>query len=303
METNLSKGRIVVGIDGSPTSQQALLWAATEARRRDSGLDVLHGWLPPVELYPSNLYLDPTAFHDKAKAILDKAVESVAAGEGSPLDVRPLLLEGAAAVSLVDAASHAELLVVGSRGRGGFTGLLLGSVSRECAHRARCPVVVVPASWAGDETGRIVVGVDGSEPAYTALHWAIAEAAMRHCRLDVVNAYSLPPPVLRAGPLAEDDQEVFEKSSRALLDEMVAPALGAADLQPASVEMIPACDQPAAGLLAVAHGADLLVVGSRGRGDFRGLLLGSVSQQCVLHAACPVAIFRGEERTKRTAEA
>jgi nucleotide-binding universal stress UspA family protein len=296
----VTHGRIVVGTDGSPSSTQAVLWAATEARRRDTGLEVVHAWTSPIELYPSNLYLDPTAFYDKAKAVLDKAIESVAAVGRAPLDVRRLLVEGAAAVSLVEASAAAALLVVGSRGRGGFAGLLLGSVSRECVHRAKCPVVVVPASWDGEDRGRIVAGVDGSEPSYAALHWAIAEAALRGSRLEVVNAYVYPRAVSVVGSLTSIDADMLEKSSRALLEEMVASALGAADSRPSSVESIATSDTPASGLLAAARGADLLVVGSRGRGEVRGLLLGSVSQQCVHHATCPVVVVRGAGHMDQT---
>jgi nucleotide-binding universal stress UspA family protein len=286
----MTTGRIVVGTDGSPSSSQALVWAAHEAKRRHAALDVVHAWMSPLELYPSNLYIDPSAFYDTAKAVVDNAVESVRAQDGPRLHVRRLLIEGTAASTLVEAAADAELLVVGSRGRGGFKGLLLGSVSRECVHRAKCPVVVVPASSRADEDGRIVVGVDGSEPSYAALRWAIAEAGLRRCRLYVVNAYLYPRPVSVVGSLPDLDEELLEKSSRALLDEMIEQSLAAAELQPGSVEAMAINDTAASGLLSAAHSADLLVVGSRGRGEFRGILLGSVSQQCVHHALCPVAV-------------
>jgi nucleotide-binding universal stress UspA family protein len=293
MEVSAMTRRIVVGTDGSPSSGQAVLWAAREARRRGTGLDVVHAWSPPIELYPGSLYLDPGVFYDEAKTLLDEVVNSVPTPCGLPLDVTGRLFEGPAAAHLVDAAVDAQLLVVGSRGRGGFAGLLLGSVSRECVHKASCPVVVVPPSWNGEEHERIVVGVDGSEPSYAALRWAIDEGAMRGCRLDVVNAYGYPRPVSIVGSLSSVDQDLLEKASRSLLDEMVGPAVGAADPRPRSVATLPSHDTPAAALLATARGADLLVVGSRGRGDIRGLLLGSVSQQCVHHARCPVVVVRG----------
>jgi nucleotide-binding universal stress UspA family protein len=293
MDASVTRRRIVVGTDGSPSSSQAVIWAAREARRRGAGLDVVHAWTPPIELYPGSLYLDPGVFYDEAKAVLDEVVESVPTPCGLPLDVRGRLFEGPAAAHLVDAAADALLLVVGSRGRGGFAGLLLGSVSRECVHTATCPVVVVPPSWKGDEHERIVVGVDGSEPSYAALHWAIDEAAMRGCRLDVVNAYGCPRPVSISGSLPTVDDELLQKASRSLLDEMVGPAIGAADPRPRSVATLPSRDTPTAALLAVARGADVLVLGSRGRGNIRGLLLGSVSLQCVHHAPCPVVVVRG----------
>jgi nucleotide-binding universal stress UspA family protein len=91
------------------------------------------------------------------------------------------------------------------------------------------------------------------------------------------------------------DREVFEKASRALLEEMVGPAVGAAAARPRSVQLVPVHTGPARALLEAAIGADLLVVGSRGRGGMKGLLLGSVSQQCIHHAPCPVVVVRPAE--------
>jgi nucleotide-binding universal stress UspA family protein len=291
-ENSVTKRRIVVGTDGSPSSSQAMMWAAREARRRGASLDVVHAWSPPIEIYPGSWYLDPSVFHEEAEAVLDEAVQSVPSPCGLPLDVQGHLCEGPAATRLVETAAEAQLLVVGSRGRGGFTGLLLGSVSRECVHKAACPVVVVPPAWKGEEQDRIVVGVDGSESSEVALEWAIAEAAMRGSRLDVVNAYGSHRPVSVVGTLNTFDGELLEKDSRSLLDEMVVPLVAAADPRPRSVAEIPSPDTPAVALLAAARGADLLVVGSRGRGEIRGLVLGSVSEQCVHHAPCPVVVVR-----------
>jgi len=293
METDKHNGRIVVGVDGSTPSQHALLWASAEARRRGTRLDALHAWTSPIEIYPSNLYRDPATSYDLANDVLHSAIESVADHDGLALDIHPLLVEGPAAPGLVDAAVDAYLLVVGSRGRGGFTGLLLGSVSRECVHRARCPVAVVRGPWAANEHGRIVVGVDGSEPSSAALRWAIAEAWVRGSRLDVINTYVSPRPDSTWTP---NEEELLAKASRELTDEMVSTALGAAESHPIEIETISTGDTPASGLLAAASGADLLVVGSRGLGGFRGLLLGSVSEQCLHHASCPVVVVRDASR-------
>ena len=290
MANDMITRRVVVGTDGSPSSRKAMSWAAAEARRRRLGLVVVNTWTAPVELYPSNLYVDPSAFSDAAVQTVDEAVAPLAATGAPPIAIHRLVREGAPAVCLLDEAGDDSLLVVGTRGRGGFAGLLLGSVSRECVHRAKCPVVVVPASWSGVETGRIVVGVDGSEPSAVALRWAVAEAAVRECRLQVVNAYSYPRPASVVDALAPCDEELLEKSSHSLLDEMISEALKATDARPSSVESVVTSHTPAAALLDAARGADLLVVGSRGRGEFRGILLGSVSQQCLHHATCPVAV-------------
>lgn len=292
MELGSSTGRIVVGIDGSAPSKRALRWAVLEAICRDVGLDVVHAWTIHYSLYPDGTFVDPVLFEIPAQKVLDDAMRTLAA-EGPVLsDVRPLLMEKDAGIALVQAAAGAELLVVASRGYGGFVGLLLGSVSQHCVDHAPVPVVVIPPTWVPKQGGRVVVGVDGSEGSYDALHWAIAEAARRNARLDVVNGfdfYAITSPFV---PVLRVDREQAEKSSHALIEEMVSGAVGRAPVKPRYIELIPAACGAARALLETAKGADLLVVGSRGRGSVRGLVLGSVSQQCVHHAACPVVVVR-----------
>ena len=137
--------RIVVGVDGSEGSQRALRWAIDEARRRDASLEIVHAWHVPYGA--STAYLgvapfDPQPMEDAEQRLLDEVVDRE---DTRGLDVTRLLVCEGAARALVDAAKGADLLVVGSRGRGGFAGLLLGSVSQTVTHHAPCPVVVVPA--------------------------------------------------------------------------------------------------------------------------------------------------------------
>jgi nucleotide-binding universal stress UspA family protein len=293
MEHETRARRIVVGTDGSPASEPALRWAAREAADRGDSLDVVHAWrVPSADYAYGGLYTDLVPFEREGQDVLDRAVASLAELGSALPELRPLLVEETAAAALLRAAWGAELLVVGSRGRGGFVGLLLGSVSQYCVSRAPCSVAVVPSTWKADSARRIVVGVDGSEPSYGALHWAVAEAARRSARLDVVNAYDfdrVAPPI---GAMLVVDQVDLEKASRALVEEMVAGALGWGDPRPTAVETISSPLGAARALIETAKGADLLVVGSRGRGSVHGLLLGSVSQQCVHHATCPVVVTR-----------
>jgi nucleotide-binding universal stress UspA family protein len=141
-------GRIVVGVDGSEGSRLALAWALDEAKLRRAALVAVHAWMQP---YPSQagiagtfvVPVDPStveAARNAAEGLLDSLV-SGATTDG--VEVERLLVEGPAAEALVETAKGAELLVVGSRGHGGFTGLLLGSVSQQCAHHAPCPVVII----------------------------------------------------------------------------------------------------------------------------------------------------------------
>jgi nucleotide-binding universal stress UspA family protein len=290
MEDNATP-RIVVGFDGSPPSHRALRWAAAEATQRGVRLDVVHAWTAPYPLSTNEVFRDPSTFEQSARNFLDRAVSSIASDDPA-CDVHPVLVNDNAASALLQVAEGAELLVVGSRGHGGFTGLLLGSVSQHCVHHARCPVVVIPPAWSAVGHSRIVVGVDDSEPSYAALHWAIAAAGRRGARLEIINAFDYPQPVTPIGPLATFDFDGQEMASRQALRRMVEPALGSAVVRPATVDLLVVADRAARALIEAAHGADLLVVGSRGRGGFHGLLLGSTSQQCVHHAPCPVVVVR-----------
>ena len=136
--------RIVVGVDGSEPSRRALEWAIDEARVRKATVEAVHVWHSLVVApYPYvGPKLDPYDLELAAKELLDSIVDSVdEAGLPGPVD--RVLVEGPAAESLIEAAKGAQLVVVGSRGRGGFSGLLLGSVSQQVVHHAPCPVVVV----------------------------------------------------------------------------------------------------------------------------------------------------------------
>jgi nucleotide-binding universal stress UspA family protein len=287
MERNMDNA-IVVGVDGSEPSKRALQWAAEEAVRRGARLDVVHAWTVPFSLIP-NGFADPKSYEAVAAAALDEAVASLGDTKLAALDIERVLVDGPAADCLLQASAGGELLVVGSRGHGGFVGLLMGSVSQRVVAHATCPVVVVPPTWKADWNRRIVVGIDGSGASYRALQWTVAEAARRHLRIDVVNAYD-DGIVMPFGPVPVVHRADLEKSSQMLLETTVARALDGADARDVPVELIPAPHRPARALLDVADGADLLVVGSRGHGTFAGSLLGSVSQQCVHHAPCPVVV-------------
>jgi nucleotide-binding universal stress UspA family protein len=283
---------VLVGVDGSASAQRALRWAAEAAVLRAIGLDVVHAWSTPYPLYPQEIFADPAPFEEAAQGLLDDAVETLARAEAVPAPIRPVLVEDAPASALIRLSAKAELLVVGTRGRGGFASLRLGSVSHKCVHHAHCPIAIVPPTWIGNDHGRVVVGVDGSVPSRSALIWAIQEAARRHACLAVLHAIDQGQLVTPFGPVVTVPREELEKSSQMLLEEMLHRSAHDAGVQPDDVELVPATTGAARALIEAAHDADLLVVGSRGRGGFRGLLLGSVSQQCVNQAPCPVVVVR-----------
>ena len=138
---------IVVGIDGSAGSVRALEFALAEARLRGAKVKAVEVWHVPASVYSGGglapVVTDPDEFEGSAKERLDEVLGSVAA-DTEGIEVERIVREGQPAEVLVEAAEDAELLVVGSRGLGGFRGLLLGSVGQQCAHHARCPVVIVP---------------------------------------------------------------------------------------------------------------------------------------------------------------
>jgi nucleotide-binding universal stress UspA family protein len=301
MERNHNDGRIVVGVDGSTPSQRALQWVAEEAVRHGSSLEMVHAWKAPYSFDDQVKHFDVAPFKAEAQAVLDDAMANLAGlGRVVPACRSLVVHEDDAALALLGAAEDAELLVVGSRGRGGFAGLLLGSVSRRCLEHAPCPVAVVPPGWEPDGDRRVVVGIDGSEPSYGALHWAVNEAVSRNARLDVVNASHYLPVAPPFGLVVAADRDELDKASRRLLEEMVGGALRRGEARPPDVELIASPSSAARALLETADGADLLVVGSRGRGAIQGMLLGSVSEHCVHHASCPVVVVHPRQQATTT---
>ena len=139
-----SRGWIVVGIDGSEPSEVALRWAATEARRRGVGLQVVLCWsYPTLPWGPYQPPLSGQEFEAEARNVADAEVNKVLGADRDSLDIEVSVVEGPASLRLLDWDRAADMIVVGSRGRGGFAGLLLGSVSQHLAEHARCPVVIM----------------------------------------------------------------------------------------------------------------------------------------------------------------
>ena len=135
--------RIVVGVDGSESAREALRWAVDEARRRNASVEAVYAWHQPFAIgYAEMGELAIEEFAKEAQQILDTAVDAVDTTGIAPVERK--LVPGSPASALVTAAKGADLLVVGSRGRGGFTGLLLGSVSQQVAHHTPCPLVIIP---------------------------------------------------------------------------------------------------------------------------------------------------------------
>jgi nucleotide-binding universal stress UspA family protein len=281
--------RIVVGVDGSPSSEQALRWAADQSRLTGQALHAVIAWHAPVP-YDSPVTSEFDWSRDAA-GVLSKTVENFL-GEHAALSVVQDVQPGHPAQVLIDASRDAGLLVVGSRGHGGFGGLLLGSVSQHVVAHAACPVVVAHDHRSG--TGPIVVGVDGSPESAGALRWAAQQARLTRRELRAVNAWHVP---VSYGVTVGVERDWAADSHHALAT-AVTRDLGEQDAADVVREIVE--DYPAAALLRAAEGADLLVVGCRGRGAFPGMLLGSVSRHVAAHASCPVLVYHGSSASPAT---
>ena len=269
---------VLTGYDGSPGSEEALTWAAREARARGAVLTVCQAWAlgypaPPTEVAAFELA------RRSGELTLAQGVRHAQAVMGS-LEVRPLLAAGPAAAMLCECSGDAEMVVVGSRGHGGLAGLLLGSVSWQVAAHARGPVVVLRGHWrpaAGYVPGPVVVGVDGSAASATAAEFAADEAALRGAALLAVCALADSAGSLGGvGRLREDFDQAIARSEKGHPGVAVRRQIVDGSARDA--------------LLAAARSAQMLVVGGRGRGGVRGMLLGSVSQAVLHHAPCPVSV-------------
>jgi nucleotide-binding universal stress UspA family protein len=288
---------IIVGYDGSTHADGALTWAAREAARVHAPLRVVH-----VEHTLVDGYVIADRPLDLAARVGDRVLErAVQRAHGVEPDIEvttQLALQESAPAVLVQASGDARLLVVGSRGRGGFAGLLLGSVSIAVAAHAHCPVVVVRRhrSWAGSPPVRpVVVGVDSSATSARAVGFAFDQASRLGAPLVAVHGWELPTMIGQVPPWRPAEIEELRVAEKVLVSESLA---GHAERYPdVDVRPLVLPGAPAHVLLAAAEDAQLLVLGSRGMGGFRGLLLGSVSQAVLHHATCPVAVVHPDLAT------
>ncbi|MGW1059811.1 universal stress protein [Micromonospora rubida] len=285
---------ILVGYDGSADATVALNWALDEAERTGRPVRLAYvfewvtvaGWIGPG--VAPGIWPDETARRQVEELVGTAASDAAAARPG--LTVHGEVFDGPPALVLEERSAEAGLLVLGSRGHGGFGGLLVGSTAVSVTAHAHCPVVVVRDAAAAGRAGRVVVGVDGSPTSLLALGFAVERAAQRDVPLHVVRAWE---PAAGGGP-APDGAVATE---RAALEE---PLAGWRETFPeVEVTVDVVTGRPARALVEASRDAQLVVVGTRGRGGLRGMLLGSVGQQLIQHAHCPVAVVR-ERRQSRS---
>ncbi|WP_433663202.1 universal stress protein [Nocardia sp. CA-128927] len=289
MSTNSINPPVVVGIDGSDAADEALRWAAVDAVHHDAPLHIVYAIGPPADFGPGVDFrrVDHDEYLERCAATLAAAREfaTAAAAPVDDLDIDTFLIEAPPIPALRDRSKDARLLVVGTRGMGAFRRGLLGSVSTAMARHAQCPVAVVPEPEHYSPRrvrGPVVVGVDGSVCSARAIDIAFDEAFRRGVPVRAVLTWS---EFNRYIPRTE-----MQTEAEAMLSEALA---GYAEKYPdLAVQRVVIEDRPAKRLLEEGEWAQLLVVGSHGRGGFAGMTLGSVSQ-AVLHAAdLPLIIAR-----------
>ncbi|WP_182345734.1 universal stress protein [Tomitella gaofuii] len=298
---DVAEGAVCVGVDGSEGSARAVRWAARYAVAGVFPLRLLY-----VVTVPSVFYTEPMAarFVEEErtriaeKVLRDAADAARAAVDGADLTIDAGYEVGSPSEALIDRTADARLLVMGTRGHGELTGLFVGSVTRAIVGHAHCPVAVIPGLPGGvpDPADRteapVVVGVDGSEAGLAALDWAYAEADSRGAELVAVHVWSdagVQPRLLgsRAGdPYWRRVQRSEEEQLRGLVDERAAQHPGT------WVRQVVERENPAKILTEWSADAQLVVTGSRGRGGFAGLVLGSTSHALLHRTKCPLVVVR-----------
>ncbi len=287
---------VVVGVDGSAAALHAVEWAAHEAARR-------HRPLLLVSCYSVPFYGEPGLFGSYA---IENQVEAIKvehegfvhlaakrAAELEPyLSVRSVVVLGSPAITLAQYITPGSELVVGSTGHSGKLADVVGSTATAVCHHVSNPVVVVPAasSKRGRSMKKIVVGTDGSPAALDAVSWAYDEARMAHAELVVLHSWEYPYTDGTDG--ASDFRKKMRHDAAAQLDADAAALATRASADGVKVVTRLIEKLPAQALIDEAADADLVVVGSRGRGGLSSMLLGSVSRAVVQHAPCPVAVIR-----------
>lgn len=303
-DPSMYRGRIVVGYDGSDASRDALAWATATATARGRGLVLVQALLPPVSTGGLGVGLPPSLdlieqLEIAARDELEKAADELRAVPGAP-EVTTTVPIGSPSSVLLAASESADMVVIGSRGHGGFAGLLLGSVGAQVAAHAECPVVVIRQLPAADAS-TVVVGIDGSPAAESALRFAFDEASRRGWSVTALHAWDVPAYdllIVPNGPVPVPLRDVADDEVR-----LTAEALAGFRDEYPDVDVIESLVRSPAVMALLEAGADaaMIVVGTHGHGPTMGALLGSVSNGLLHKATVPVVVVPPEPESEDAA--
>lgn len=287
-----TKYGILTAVDGSPEARAAVVWAAREAAMRHEPVTLVHVVAPVTVSWPIAPEQAQIAKwqEDNARDVLIQARDdlSTAMDQARPLEVRTEVLYSNIVHALVDASKDARMIVVGSRGRGALGRVALGSVSSGVVHHARCPVAIIHTDEASpiDAGAPVVLGIDGSPASEAATAFAFEEAAGRGVPLVALHAWS----DVAVFPILGMDWRTDQEQGEEVLGERLAGWQEQFPDVPVQRRLV--CDTPARWLLEESRHAQLVVLGSHGRGGFSGMLLGSVSSAVAQSAKVPVIVVR-----------
>ena len=286
------KPNILVGVDGSREALQAAEWAAARAKLNNAQLQLVCAYALPsytaASMESGFAVIDNDVIRASAQTVVDETLTHLAKlGYQAEGRVEP----GDPTAVLVQLSEQADLIVVGTRGTGGFADRLLGATSSALPAYSRCPVVVVPGRGADQQftpVKKIVIGVDGSSRSRKSLRRAIEEAALWGAQLTAVDAV---PMASSAGVLAWLPATVDRESIlRDVRDELKAICKAESAGRGVEIRAHALDGNPAALLTEFSTAVELVVVGTRGRGGFAGVLMGSTSQSVLAHSTCPVLV-------------
>jgi nucleotide-binding universal stress UspA family protein len=293
MSAPIGHSGVLVGVDGSPAAKYAVDWAARDAAMRNIRLTLVHAARPIGPTLPP--LPAPMAFAQwqvwRGQSILDEAVEIArrSTPDGGPAEIETEVLFSPVVPTLVDLSKEAQMVVVGSRGRGSFARSLLGSVSSSLIRHAHCPVAVIHDEdplMPHPAEAPVLVGIDGSPVSELATAIAFQEASWRGVELVALHVWS----DVEVNDFPPIDWPAMKPAAEEILAERLA---GWQERYPdVSVRRVVECDHPTYHLMRHSESAQLVVVGSHGRGGFAGMLLGSVSAAVAHSARMPVIVAR-----------
>lgn len=292
MSAPISYSGILVGVDGSPASKYAVDWAARDAVMRNIPLSIVHA-IKPIGMTLAQVPI-PTGFaawqQEQAQKFIDDAIEIArrSTPDGGPTQVESEVLLSPVVPTLVDLSKEAQMVVVGSRGRGPLARTFLGSVSSALIRHAHCPVAVIHDEdplMPHPAQAPVLVGIDGSRTSELATAIAFDEASRRGVELIALHAWS----DVEVSDFPAIDWPAMRPAAERILAERLA---GWQERYPdVKVRRVVESDHPTYHLIRQAESAQLVVVGSHGRGGFAGMLVGSVSA-AVAHSCRTVIVAR-----------